>query len=175
MNGYTVNVRSFAFSFHTFCVFIVCCCYSCADAHKFIIWNLSSSETLNRIKDNKLEISGWWTIYNCGDFTKKRRREERHIDHAHRIKYHTWTYMHYCDWSNTAKENVKKKKQYKQLEYKRRRTNGEIRLLLEMFGLCDGYNKHNSRSLNLYTRQKKWSTTSQIARIMITFNGSYFC
>lgn len=40
---------------------------SLVDAHKFIIRNLSSSETLNRIKDNKLEISGW-TIYDCWRF-----------------------------------------------------------------------------------------------------------
>lgn len=36
--------------------------------HKFIIRFVSSCETLNRIKDNKLKISGW-AIYDCGDFT----------------------------------------------------------------------------------------------------------
>lgn len=88
-------------AFFFFSIIFVRLCYSpafavesCADAHKFINRNLSSSETLNRIKDNKLEISGW-TIYDCGDFTKKQhthiiRRQTAQRMATHRFKYHTW-------------------------------------------------------------------------------------
>lgn len=105
---------------------------SLVDAHKFIIRNLSSSETLNRIKDNKLEISGW-TIYDCWRFhVHEKKRSERAAQRmaTHRFKYHTWAYE--LRQQQTVKENSK------QLEYYRRRTNKEIwwlLLLLELLGL----------------------------------------
>lgn len=84
------------------CCFFYRCCSS-VDAHKFVIRNLSSSETLNRVKDNILKISGW-TIYNCGDFTKKKNGTAAMRIATNITRDHMWITV---TGSSTAKENSK--------------------------------------------------------------------
>lgn len=151
-------------------------CYSCADAHKIIL-NLSSSETLNRIKDNKLEISGW-TIYDCGDFTRK----ERHSGHAHRFKYHRMNIWIMRLWSKQHRKNKKTSTIGISEEMNKWRNMTVIRC----FGLSTAIINisrsllYNVQSFDGRKKEEKTNyecaeanTTSQIVRIMITFNGLF--
>lgn len=129
---------------------LVCLSVILVDAHKFIIRNLSSSETLNRIKDNKLEISGW-TIYDCGDFTRKERCAHRAWP---RIASNI-THLSIMSVEHLAKAKAAAKQNSKQLEYYRRHKQTNVfiyvRVLLEPLWLVASAIINHLRSL-LYIR-----------------------